>query len=50
MTIEPRKVTWYSQIAAIVLGLAIFVVGFSLGKAYGQAAVVPGIDAGYMGQ
>lgn len=50
MTIDLRKVTWYSQIAAIVLGLAIFAVGFSLGNAYGQATVVQGADAGYAGQ
>lgn len=32
MAIEWRRVTWYSQLAAIILFLAVFALGFKLGE------------------
>ena len=34
MAIEFKRVTWYSQIAAIVLFVAVFFVGFYVGRRY----------------
>jgi hypothetical protein len=34
MNIEWNNVTWYSQIVAIVMALAIFALGFYLGQRY----------------
>lgn len=34
MSLEWKKVTWYSQIVAIVLFLAVFGLGFYVGKSY----------------
>jgi membrane-bound inhibitor of C-type lysozyme len=45
MSISFTKVTWYSQIAAIVLFVAVFCLGFTLGKKSGAAAAVSQIIA-----
>lgn len=37
MNIEYNKVTWYSQLAAIILFVAVFFVGFYVGKKYERA-------------
>lgn len=36
MSIEWRRVTWYSQVIAIVLFVFVFFLGFGLGSIYGS--------------
>jgi hypothetical protein len=36
MSIEWNRVTWYSKVAAIILGVGIFLLGFYLGREFGK--------------
>ena len=42
MRIEWNKVTWYSKLVAIIVGLLILTLGFYLGIAYQEAQNNPG--------
>ena len=46
MNIEWNTVTWYSQIVAIVMALAIFGLGFYLGQQYQMKAFENAVKAG----
>lgn len=48
MQIQWNKVTWYSNLVAVILFIAIFALGFYLGDQYREARDAPVIPEGYI--